>query len=138
MGASVLLLTDKDFEVCTDLNAVSTSGSSGSNMAKKEGKKTKGKVEEILGHRRNGYRMQLKVQTAGGKNPKWVDADESGAPKKMLSEYKKKVKKELAEKNAEKQVRREAAKPVEKASKRGRSVKKVNYRSRTQENTLVQ
>lgn len=98
-------------------------------MAKKNaGKKTKStKVEEILGHRRVGHTMQLKIQVEGAKAARWVDADKSNTTKKMLSDYKKKAKAEVAEKNEEKQERREAAKPEQQASKRGRSVKKINY-----------
>merc|ERR1712062_526047 len=97
-------------------------------MAKKAAKKQKStKVVEILGHRKIGSKLELKVQIEGAKTAKYVPLEGSGAPKKMLSDYKKQVKEEIAEKNKERQERREAAKPEEKASKRGRSVKKVNY-----------
>jgi len=96
-------------------------------VAKKNKKGKKGKVEAIVGHRRFGSKMQLKVRHEGNDATQYVDEENLKCSKKMLSDYKKKVRAEVEERNKERQERREAAKPETKPSKRGRSVKRVNY-----------
>lgn len=89
-------------------------------------------VEKILAHKRVGHTMSLKCKWKDASlKPSWVLMENMDGGEDELATYKEAFKKDIEARNKDREERRNAKKePESKSTRRGRSVKRVNYSSK--------